>query len=235
MPAKAFAAWWCSKLKDPGGNDGRIRDRRAARKLRRIQYVVRHAAASASCTMTFAIYVPPQAVSGRRMPVVTWLSGLTCTHANAMEKGEYRRTAAELGLIFVCPDTSPRGGGVPDDPGYDIGQERASTSTLSSRHGRSIFRCIATSRESCRSSLRLIFRWIWSGMGSSGTPWEATAHSSWPFESRKYFVRRQRSRRSSIRAASLGTQGLRKLSRLGGTGLAPLRRGLSDRRRRPGS
>jgi S-formylglutathione hydrolase len=54
--------------------------------------------------------------------VVTYLSGLTCTHANVTEKGEFRRVAAELGLVVVCPDTSPRGDNVPDDPDYDFGQ-----------------------------------------------------------------------------------------------------------------
>jgi S-formylglutathione hydrolase len=66
--------------------------------------------------------VPPHA-EGARLPVVWYLSGLTCTHANVTEKGEYRRACAELGLIFVAPDTSPRGEGVPDDPAgaYDFG------------------------------------------------------------------------------------------------------------------
>jgi S-formylglutathione hydrolase len=64
--------------------------------------------------MTFAVFVPPQAIS-EPCPVLWYLSGLTCTHANVMEKGEYRRMAAELGLIVVCPDTSPRGNDVPDE------------------------------------------------------------------------------------------------------------------------
>ena len=84
-----------------------------------VQGVYRHASKATSCDMTFAVFVPPQ--PGPR-PVVTWLSGLTCTHANVMEKGEYRAAAAELGVIVVCPDTSPRGKDTPDDPGYDFGQ-----------------------------------------------------------------------------------------------------------------
>jgi S-formylglutathione hydrolase len=64
--------------------------------------------------MTFAVYVPPKAIH-EPCPVLWYLSGLTCTHANVMEKGEYRRMAAELGLIIVCPDTSPRGNDVPDE------------------------------------------------------------------------------------------------------------------------
>jgi S-formylglutathione hydrolase len=83
------------------------------------QFVYRHRSASTGTDMTFAVFIPPQ--PGPR-PWLTYLSGLTCTHANVMDKGEYRRVAAELGLILVCPDTSPRGEGVPDDPAYDVGQ-----------------------------------------------------------------------------------------------------------------
>lgn len=63
--------------------------------------------------MTFAVYVPPHA-AGAKLPVLWYLSGLTCTHANVMEKGEYRQAAATHGVIIVCPDTSPRGEGVAD-------------------------------------------------------------------------------------------------------------------------
>ncbi|MES0151002.1 S-formylglutathione hydrolase [Mesorhizobium sp. M0012] len=78
------------------------------------QHVYSHLSANCSCEMTFAIFVPPQARESR-CPVVWYLSGLTCTHANVMEKGEYRRIAAELGVIVVCPDTSPRGADIPDE------------------------------------------------------------------------------------------------------------------------
>jgi S-formylglutathione hydrolase len=73
--------------------------------------------------MTFSIFLPPQAKDGTRLPVVWYLSGLTCTHANVTEKAEYRATCAEHGLIFVAPDTSPRGEGVPTAPdgAYDFG------------------------------------------------------------------------------------------------------------------
>ncbi|MCZ4433051.1 S-formylglutathione hydrolase [Agrobacterium sp. SOY23] len=80
-----------------------------------IQGVYSHRSDVCGCEMTFAVFVPPQA-SEERLPVLWYLSGLTCTHANVMDKGEYRRLAAELGLIIVCPDTSPRGESVPDDP-----------------------------------------------------------------------------------------------------------------------
>ena len=87
------------------------------------QHVVRHASTATGTDMTFSVFVPPQAEHGALCPVIWYLSGLTCTHANVTDKGEYRRACAELGLIFVAPDTSPRGEGVPDDPAgaYDFG------------------------------------------------------------------------------------------------------------------
>lgn len=86
------------------------------------QGVYRHASAATGTDMTFSVYVPPHG-EGAKLPVVWYLSGLTCTHANVTEKGEYRRVCEELGLVFVAPDTSPRGEGVPDDPdaAYDFG------------------------------------------------------------------------------------------------------------------
>ena len=86
------------------------------------QLVVKHASASTATDMTLSIFLPPQAEQGGKLPVVWYLSGLTCTHANVTEKGEYRAACAELGLIFIAPDTSPRGEGVADDPAYDLGQ-----------------------------------------------------------------------------------------------------------------
>src|ERR1700757_4961830 len=85
------------------------------------QGVYRHASGATGTDMTFSVYVPDHRES-TKLPVVTYLSGLTCTHANVTEKGEYRRAAADLGLIVVCPDTSPRGEQTPDDPAYDFGQ-----------------------------------------------------------------------------------------------------------------
>ncbi|MET0271577.1 MAG: S-formylglutathione hydrolase [Phenylobacterium sp.] len=87
------------------------------------QGVYRHQSRATGAPMVFSVFVPPQAeAAGKPLPVVWYLSGLTCTHANVTEKGDFRRTCAELGLIFVAPDTSPRGEGVPDDPAYDFGQ-----------------------------------------------------------------------------------------------------------------
>lgn len=86
------------------------------------QGIYRHASSATGTEMTFSVFVPPH-TGGARLPVIWYLSGLTCTHANVTEKGEYRRACAELGLILVAPDTSPRGESVPDDPEgvYDFG------------------------------------------------------------------------------------------------------------------
>ncbi|HEX4801133.1 MAG TPA: S-formylglutathione hydrolase [Sphingomicrobium sp.] len=86
------------------------------------QLVVKHSSAATSTEMAFSIFLPPQAEDGGNLPVVWYLSGLTCTHANVTEKGEYRAACAELGLIFVAPDTSPRGDDVPDVEEYDFGK-----------------------------------------------------------------------------------------------------------------
>jgi S-formylglutathione hydrolase len=85
------------------------------------QGVYRHESTSTGTPMTFAVYVPEHA-PGAKLPVLWWLSGLTCTHVNVMDKGEYRKACAEHGVIFVAPDTSPRGDEVPDDPEYDFGK-----------------------------------------------------------------------------------------------------------------
>jgi S-formylglutathione hydrolase len=75
-----------------------------------------------NCTMRFAIYLPPEASDDNKVPVLYWLSGLTCTDENFMQKAGAHRIAAELGVAIVAPDTSPRGEGVADDEGYDLGQ-----------------------------------------------------------------------------------------------------------------
>ena len=87
-----------------------------------VQYVYKHASQMTGGSMTFAVFIPPQAQAGAKLPVLTYLSGLTCTHANVTEKGEYRAACAELGLIFVAPDTSPRGEDVPDAEEWDFGK-----------------------------------------------------------------------------------------------------------------
>ena len=85
------------------------------------QVVYRHASAATGTAMEFALYLPPQAEEGPR-PVLTWLSGLTCTWANFTEKAGAQRYAAEHGLILLCPDTSPRGTDLPGEhDAYDFG------------------------------------------------------------------------------------------------------------------
>jgi len=81
----------------------------------------RHAAETTKCDMRFSVFTPPQAHDAP-VPVVWYLSGLTCTEDNATVKAGFQRTASELGLMIVCPDTSPRGDGVPDDDAYDFGK-----------------------------------------------------------------------------------------------------------------
>jgi len=81
-----------------------------------------HHSAVLNCNMRFAIYLPPQASSGKKVPVLYWLSGLTCTDENFMHKAGALRMAAELGIAIVAPDTSPRGEDVADDDGYDLGK-----------------------------------------------------------------------------------------------------------------
>jgi S-formylglutathione hydrolase len=83
----------------------------------------RHRSQALNCDTVFAVYLPPQAKAGRRVPVLYWLSGLTCTDENFMQKAGSQRLAAELGIAIVAPDTSPRGEGVPGDPdgAWDFG------------------------------------------------------------------------------------------------------------------
>lgn len=82
-----------------------------------------HASSTVNCNMRFAIFLPPQASESNKVPVLYWLSGLTCSDENFMQKAGALRLAAELGIAIVAPDTSPRGDQVPDDPNgaYDFG------------------------------------------------------------------------------------------------------------------
>lgn len=86
-----------------------------------VQGVYRHASAVTGCDMTFGLFLPAEAKDGP-VPVLWYLSGLTCTHENAMVKAGAQGWAAEQGIALVFPDTSPRGEGVADHPDYDLGQ-----------------------------------------------------------------------------------------------------------------
>ncbi|NYZ61529.1 S-formylglutathione hydrolase [Luteimonas deserti] len=85
------------------------------------QDVYEHASDTLGCTMRVAVYLPPQAAHGR-LPVLYWLSGLTCNEQNFITKAGAQRYAAEHGVIVVAPDTSPRGDDVADADGYDLGK-----------------------------------------------------------------------------------------------------------------
>ncbi len=87
-----------------------------------VQGVYSHASTSTNTDMTFSVFVPPHK-EGETLPIIWYLSGLTCTHANVTDKGEFREACARLGVILIAPDTSPRGENVPDDPdkSWDFG------------------------------------------------------------------------------------------------------------------
>ena len=86
------------------------------------QGVYSHRSDATGTDMTFSVFVPDHA-EGAKLPVLWYLSGLTCTHANVTEKGEYRAACAKHGIVFVAPDTSPRGDAVPDaEDEYDFGK-----------------------------------------------------------------------------------------------------------------
>lgn len=86
-----------------------------------VQGVYSHASAATGTEMTFGLFLPAEAEEGQ-VPVLWFLSGLTCTHENAMIKAGAQRWAAEQGIALIFPDTSPRGPGVADDPAFDLGQ-----------------------------------------------------------------------------------------------------------------
>ncbi|WP_172297522.1 S-formylglutathione hydrolase [Pseudoruegeria sp. HB172150] len=86
-----------------------------------VQGVYSHAAATTQCDMTFGLYLPPQASEGD-VPLLWYLSGLTCTHENAMTKAGAQAWAAEAGIALIFPDTSPRGADIADDDAFDLGQ-----------------------------------------------------------------------------------------------------------------
>jgi len=84
------------------------------------QLVLTHYSNTCNCDMRFSVFLPPQAETSP-CPVLYYLSGLTCTHANVTEKGEFRAAAAKYGIIIICPDTSPRGSHIADEEVYFFG------------------------------------------------------------------------------------------------------------------
>jgi S-formylglutathione hydrolase len=87
-----------------------------------MQYVYSHASQATQTEMRFGVFLPPQAIQGK-CPYLVWLSGLTCTEQNFITKAGAQRVAAELGMILIAPDTSPRGLNIPGDKeSYDFGE-----------------------------------------------------------------------------------------------------------------
>ncbi len=105
-----------------------------------VQGVYGHKSKATGTEMTFGLFLPAEAQDGP-VPVLWYLSGLTCTHENAMTKAGAQAWAANEGIALVFPDTSPRGPGVADDDAYDLGQGRAFTSMPPKRPGRRISTC----------------------------------------------------------------------------------------------
>lgn len=87
-----------------------------------LQQQYTHYSSALNCDMRFSVYLPPAAAQNQPVPVLYWLSGLTCTDENFVQKAGAQRVAAELNLIIVAPDTSPRGDDVANDDAYDLGQ-----------------------------------------------------------------------------------------------------------------
>ncbi len=86
------------------------------------QRVLEHESGALGCTMRLSAYLPPRALAGERCSVLIYLSGLTCTEQNVTTKAGAQRACADHGVVFICPDTSPRGEDVADDEGWDLGQ-----------------------------------------------------------------------------------------------------------------
>ena len=116
-----------------------------------------HKAETTQCDMTFAIFLPPFASKEKPVPVLYWLSGLTCTDQNFMQKAGAMKLAAELGMAIVAPDTSPRGEGVPDDDegSYDFGLGAGFYVTLLKHRGIRIITCITTLLMNCLRLLKV--------------------------------------------------------------------------------
>lgn len=119
----------------------------------------RHRSASLNAEAVFAIYLPPQAQS-QPVPVLYWLSGLTCSDENFMQKAGAQRIAAELGVAIVAPDTSPRGAEVPGDPdgAWDFGHGAGFYLNASEAPGTATTACTTMSSTSCRRWWKRIFR-----------------------------------------------------------------------------
>ena len=140
-----------------------------------VQGIYAHDSAETHCSMRFGVFLPPQA-SKARVPVLYWLSGLTCTEENFIIKAGAQRVAAELGLAIVVPDTSPRGLKIPgEDARYDSGWAPDFTSTPRKRPGRVATGCIPTSRRNYPGWSNQHLPSTPRAPASSAIPWAGTA------------------------------------------------------------
>ncbi len=129
--------------------------------------------------MTFAMFLPPQA-KDRPVPLLWYLSGLTCTHQNVMDKGEYRRAAAELGIAIICPDTSPRGDHVPDEKdNWQFGSGAGFYLDATEAPWSTNYRMASYIGEELPELVAANFPSICSARAFLATPWAATARSRW--------------------------------------------------------
>jgi S-formylglutathione hydrolase len=129
--------------------------------------------------MEFSVYVPPQAADGP-CPVVTWLSGLTCTWENATTKAGFQGPAAEAGLVVVCPDTSPRGLDLPGEhASYDFGSGAGFYVDATEAPWSANYRMYRYVTEELPALIARHFPVDPPARASSATPWAATARSPW--------------------------------------------------------
>jgi S-formylglutathione hydrolase len=162
------------------------------------QGVYTHSSALTGTPMTFSVFVPDHA-PGTRLPVLWYLSGLTCTHANVTEKGEYRRACAEHGIIFVAPDTSPRGDDVPDDEAYDFGKGAGFYVDATQEPWGRNFRMRSYIERELPELIAAGFRPTWRGRASPAIRWAGTGRLPSACATRAVSVRPAHSRRSSAR------------------------------------
>ena len=177
------------------------------------QRYYRHDSAEIGLPMRFSVFVPPQAEQGP-VPVLFYLAGLTCTEETFMIKAGAQRVAAELGVMLVAPDTSPRGANVPgEDESWDLGTGAGfyldATMPAWSRHYRMDsyvtreLHAIATGGELPATP---------GAPASAAIPWAAMARWCWPCATRASTARSRPSRRSPRQPLPLGQEGVRRLS-----------------------
>ena len=134
--------------------------------------VFQHDSKSCSCIMKFSVFLPPQ-INDDPVPVLTWLSGLTCTHENFITKAGAQKFAAEHGLMLVAPDTSPRGVGIQgEDDSYDLGTGAGFYVNATQENGLSTTKCTITLLRSYPLWLLINLMYYQINKESLGIAWE---------------------------------------------------------------